>query len=651
MTEPKGRKGPRGTKSEVEAVKKTARKVSEGLGNERDRSLVNLAQTFGEINGGEALAQLDTRLTFIERQVERLAARREEMDRSVQGELNVMRSRIEEALTAVGATAEETKVSWVSVEKRLTNLIAQAERRSAGVIEAMREEVVSKVESASSRLEKYEARLRGEMTAFEDSSDERNRSLTTALEVNRDEFQEALDSRLAELDGWIKKAAGDFEVRLAEATGSFEKRLAEGGRGLKEMGRRTGVLEERLSAVLDELEQQSSTASIGFEEAIETAKAEFTKRLDESEAGLQKRIDESGPALAKRFEAEVESKLGDALSEARRATETSSRLESAFAELAASIEAKVSQSTAEGEGRVAQAAAEAEARVEARLHAFLSDVHGSQEGERREMEARLSEILAEARVEMGRLKDALEARFAKGDESVEALDRRILQMIRASEEKAAGAAVHLESMIRGQHRQVVGIESELSDQLGAVAGQLSEVRGRLDEVAGRVGTTEARWATDRGASQVTLEGLTGRIDLLEERLREAVEEVSARQATRVEMLASRVSDLAGADVRTEERQGAVEFLKRRVAEMGERVDEIVVKVNAIGKYVTRPSTTAPAADDDLIGRLELLEKSVDDLARRISASQDDDQILARLEELERRAPVAETILPQRRRWR
>jgi hypothetical protein len=626
LTEPKGRKGPRGTKSEVEAVKKTARKVSEGLGNERDRSLVNLAQTFGEINGGEALAQLDTRLTFIERQVERLAARREEMDRSVQGELNVMRSRIEEALTAVGATAEETKVSWVSVEKRLTNLIAQAERRSAGVIEAMREEVVSKVEGASSRLEKYEARLRGEMTAFEDSSDERNRSLSTALEVNRDEFQEALDSRLAELDGWIKKAAGDFEVRLAEATAGFEKRLAEGGRGLKEMGRRTGVLEERLSAVLDELEQQSSTASIGFEEAIETAKAEFTKRLEESEAGLQKRVDESGPALAKEFE-------------------------SAFAELAASIEAKVSQSTAEGEGRVAQAAAEAEARVEARLHAFLADIHGSQESERREMEARLSEILAEARVEMGRLKDALEARFAKGDESVEALDRRILQMIRASEEKAAGAAVHLESMIRGQHRQVVGIESELSDQLGAVAAQLSEVRGRLDEVAGRVGTTEARWATDRGASQVTLEGLTGRIDLLEERLREAVEEVSARQATRVEMLASKVSDLAGADVRTEERQGAVEFLKRRVAEMGERVDEIVVKVNAIGKYVTRPSGTAPAPDDDLIGRLELLEKSVDDLARRISASQDDDQILARLEELERRAPVAETILPQRRRWR
>ena len=82
------RTGPRGTKAEIDAVKKRAEEAGRAVHREQDTSVINLAQTLGEIGERETSAHLEARLGFLERQVERLATRRDEADRAIQAELS-----------------------------------------------------------------------------------------------------------------------------------------------------------------------------------------------------------------------------------------------------------------------------------------------------------------------------------------------------------------------------------------------------------------------------------------------------------------------------------------------------------------------------------------------------------------------------------
>jgi chromosome segregation ATPase len=617
MADPKNAKrgGPRGTRAEVEAVRRSAEAAGSDLDREQEKSVVHLAKALEEINEGEALAHIDTRLTFIERQVERLGSRRDEVDRSVQGELGIMRTRIEEALTAVGATAEETKDSWVSLEKRLTALIAQVERRSTGVVEAIRREVVTKVETASTRLEKYEARLRGEMKTFEEESEERARSLGESISESRRDLESVLESRLTELDKWVREAAGDFTRRLAEATANFENRLSGGTQSLEEMSDRTARLEQRLAKALKDFEAQSAEASAEFRRMTAEARAIFDSQFAEANGAIDQRI--------ARAMASVNEKVA-------RITGT---VDEILAQAMTDLTHKLSAQTEVAEQKLAGT-------FDRRLESAKVDVQGLLDNERREIEGRLSETFAEVRMETQRVRDTVDEARKKFEGLMEAHKKDTLQRIRASEEKAAGAAIHLESMIIQQRRQMASDEAEWSGGVKESLAELAELRNRVEEMAGRVSTLDARWATERGSSSVAFEGLTGRLDLMEESVRDVVEEVSAKQATRVEMLASQVASLAEAEVSAEERFGSVEYLKRRMNELGERIDEIVVKVNALGRFVTKPLASTPATGSgaipaELTNRIALVEKAVSDLGKK-KAPQPAAESTSRVDALEKK---------------
>src|SRR5919198_1309311 len=85
----------------LRAVRLHAERTARELDRERNDSVLHLAQALGGIDRDERTAQFEARLGFLERQVERLVGRRDEVDRAIYGELNMMRTRVAEALSAV----------------------------------------------------------------------------------------------------------------------------------------------------------------------------------------------------------------------------------------------------------------------------------------------------------------------------------------------------------------------------------------------------------------------------------------------------------------------------------------------------------------------------------------------------------------------
>lgn len=642
--------GPRGSKDDVDSVLENAAAAGRVLDAEQAESVGQLAQALEEISEGEALAHLDSRLAFVERQVERLASRRDEGDRGIQGELAVMRARIEDALEAVGATAEQQKEALSSLEKRLASVVVDAQRSSTDVVGSLRQEIVAKVQETAGRLEKLDARVRGEMKAFQEGFDERSRTMTKTIA----EEGETLESRLAE-EGEI-----------------FESRLAELGEGVKERTQESVAAVEKLlaqqteshSGAIEEIQAQ-------FEESRSRMVTDITARIESLESRAEAmseeaiaRVREAGTNLENLL-GQVEQRSSDS---AASAAEARAAIEKKAAEQAEQFERRFAELSDETAQRLAAESAQVSEQVRAEtaevieeIRGYLPTIEGQIEGHRagleeqmiaekalvderlsgqeREMGAQLSEWGAEVRMESQRLRESVEARSKTVAEALEVVRRDLLTRVQASEERAAGAAIRLQSLLDQQKREIVSDEEEWSGLLQEVGEDLSELKISVEELSGRVSTSEARRASDRGSSSAGVEGLSARLEALEQNVREAVEEMVAKQGTRLEMLASQVAGLSESEVAAEEQLGAVDYLKRRVGEMAERVDEIVVKVNAIGRYVTKPGAGArlraeAALPPDLDGRLAAIEKAIEQLAESQTVPSVSEELLERIERLE-----------------
>lgn len=543
--ETRDKRGPRGSKAQVEAVKKNAAAAGEQLDREQEESVGHLASALAEISEGEALAHLDTRLSFLERQVERLTTRREDADRGVQGELSVMRARIDDALEAVGAMAQEQKESLTDLEKRAGAMVLDSERRSAGVAETLRRELVGRVQEALTRLERYEARLRGEMKAFEEGADEQARSLLESFAESREQIESSLESVTEDLTARMDASAASVSTELESETSALRRSL------------------EEMQSGMDSRQEQ------------------VTQEIEKSVVDRQKRIEEVA--------AQVEERAGG---------------------LESSIEDHLRT---------------AAARLQEKVEALNAELDSRLDTQSREFEGRFSEWLAEVRLETQKLREMVES---QGVSHVEALDqarRDLLMQIRGAEEKVASAAIRSESMFGQQRKQLTAVEQEWDEALKGLTESLSELTVRVEELGGRLANAETRAATERGSAGASVERMSARFEVLEQRVREAVEEVNAEHATKIEMLGTQVASFNTSEVAAEERLGAVDYLKRRVAEMAERLDEIVVKVNAIGRYVTKPGVAARVAGaapaDELSARLDAIEKSISQLAERVPPSQ------------------------------
>lgn len=714
---------PRGTREHVESVKRNAAEAGKELDAEQAESVGQLAQALGEISEGEALAHLDSRLAFIERQVERLAARKDEADRGLQGELAVMRARVEDALEAVGSTAEQQRESLALLERRLAGVVADSERGSADVVTTLRKEIVAKVHETARRLEKLDARIRGEMAAFQDGFEERSRALAQSVTEAKVGFEEGLSEATEEVQGQIEaidaafkeysesqsqikeeiqaemeaarsRIVEDITARVRELEGNLneltEEAAAKVARAdadvkalMEEVETRAAAARENASSVSESIQEGLASASYqlnrrldeqlaeiqeqveGERARIEMERAEALKEAEAQKASLESEIEQRWSAAAATIDQALTSDLGEIRQriegneakitqelEAHRAEveaslasdrkESEEKLTSDREKISRTLEdnrAAIDQSLARMRSALEESQSSHRENLEERLSEERQTVEESMGAERREIEGRLSEWGAEVRLESQKLREAVENRSKAVAEALDVIRKELLTRIQASEEKTAGAAIRLKSLLDQQRREIVTDEQEWSGMLNEVGEELSALKIRVEELAGRVSTSEARRAAERGSSNASVESTSARLEALERRVREAVEDMVAKQGTRLEILASQVTGITETEVAAEEQVGAVDYLKRRVGEMAERVDEIVVKVNAIGRYVTKPGTAArlkgpAAAPPGLTERLTTIENAIEKLEAK-EPEPLDAGIGARLEALER----------------
>lgn len=519
---PKG-KVPRATKAQLEAVRKTAEEVVTILDKEQEESITSLAQALDEISEGEALAHIDTRLSFMERQVERIMARRDEADRGFQAELNVMRARVEDALSAVGTTADEHRAAIGALEERLASQITGQDSGARELSESVRAELASMVNAAVSKLEMAEARIRGEMKAIQDLAEERTRGVVAAVEEG-------------------KHLAAEAELKIDASIRSAEEKVAE---------------------IAGRIDAEVARIDSSFEGRIEQEREQVDQRLDMHASELMMKLNTE---IAK-----------------------------------------------------------------------MVDLVGS---ESREADARLGETSADLRLEIHQLRTALEESAQKSATLVELARNDAIGRVESSEQKAAGAAIHLESMINQVRKQMKSFEEEWAGALAQVTHELNGVKVRAEEVAAKFDSVDSRRTSDRAAIESSVRGLATKVDMVETRLGQVVEEVMAKQATRMEVLASQVANMTQSEVAQEERSGAVDFLAKRLAEVTERLDELSAKYNAAVRSAGTPGRPSvqpvPAqAPDELVQRLAVLESRMMALSSKPRQDAVTHGLASRIDSLER----------------
>ena len=602
---------PKASKAQLDAVKRSAEALGEVLDKEQEESVLNLAQALDEINEGEALAHLDTRLAFIERQVERLAARRDEADRGMAGEFEVMRARLEDALNALGSTAAEHRDATLGLEKRLMGLVSEAETRYSESVDTLRSDLVSIVHDATAKFDKTESHLRGELSALEDGVEERTRS--TASEAQR----------LASMTSQLEAKARELDEKAVSRSVEFEDKAKQ--------------LEERVFSKASELEEHISSRSAELE-------ANLSSRSAELEANLSSKTSKLEATLSSKT-AELESRV------ASKVSELEARADSKVAAIEETLRSSVETLTAQSVEAVDEQLTDHKTEIEARLLASTSSMKssiatlqerldGMFDSERREIQARISESQADVRIDLHKTREMLEEKLTSFAEAIDLLRTDIFSRIKSSEDKAAGAAVHLESTIaRG--------EAEWGSALHDFTSELSDMKIKVEELAGKVGSVEARRATETGASQVALDTLASRVEALDVRFRQMVEDALAKQATRIEVLASQVGAMSEAGSAEEERSGAVSYVSRKVAEMGQRIDEMSGRLTAVGNAIAtqtgRMPETVEVLPPELDERIAMLEQRLAVLANQPRQDAVAQGLQTRIDAIERRlsqAPAA-----------
>lgn len=420
MSTPVRKRRTRAQTEAVKAVRRTAAQAGFQLTREQDDSVSHVTQTMAEIDENEDLAQLDGRLTFAERQIDRLATRRDLSDRGIDAELAVMRSRLDETLKAFAAGTQEHKQVVAAAERRLMALASEAERHSRAMLESLRVELTLKLEEAARSTAQLEARLRGEKQAFEE-----------------------------------------------------------------EASRRAGALARSVAQARELLEER-----------IEEATRDLTVRLDAAATQAEAKLASARPA---------------------------------------------------------------------------------------------DEVRAE-----------------------------LMDLLQSSEDKALGAAEHLERIINHVRRRLVGDEAEWSAVVAEAGDAVAALRKRVEDLMERVCSLEANGATDRGASGAHLDAVEQRLELHEEWSQAAIAEVSS-QGARLGGVEAQIEALAAVRELAEEQAGAIEYLKSRIHEM----EAAPAAPEPVAEAEPDPKVAAPTLEarlDELAGGQARLNRRLDELEERLGTT-------------------------------
>lgn len=198
----------------LRAVHRHAERTARELDRERAESVLHLAQAFGAIDRDEVAAQLDARIGFLERQVERLMGRREQVDRAVQGELQLMRNRVGDAIRTVEAAAEADRRARQALEARVRAALEESEQRSSQAAEALEESLLTAWEQMveSERSE----RRRAHMEALEAELAERAEAARSLVGQIRESFETQLAATVRAAQVVTEAALGGVAERLRD---------------------------------------------------------------------------------------------------------------------------------------------------------------------------------------------------------------------------------------------------------------------------------------------------------------------------------------------------------------------------------------------------------------------------------------------------
>jgi hypothetical protein len=205
-------------KSEVQpeerlrAVHRHAERAARELDRERSDSVLHLARAFGAIDRDEVAAQFEARLGFLERQVERLVGRRDQVDRAIQGELQLMRNRVGEAIRTVEAAGEADRRARQALEARMRAALEESEQRSSEAAQALRESLLASWEQTveSERSE----RRRAQMEALESELAKRAEAARELIGEIRQSFETQVLATVRAAQALTEAAFGGVAERL-----------------------------------------------------------------------------------------------------------------------------------------------------------------------------------------------------------------------------------------------------------------------------------------------------------------------------------------------------------------------------------------------------------------------------------------------------
>lgn len=334
----------RNGRSHIKAVKQSADRASEELDFEQKESVKGLAEVLIEISAEESLAHLESRIAFLERQIDRLTERRDEVEGVLETELSMMKARIEDALQAVGSVLEEQREVRASIEASLGERFERSNERHAAEIASLRKDMAELVAEATARFVETEAHIKGEIKAFEDSSSERSRISSEVLEAGQ-EVTSGLSAQFEEMEERLRTSLeGEKSAQrktLSALATSLESRVSSQGEALRSAmnqfrsGVEQGLSKEReevqtmlksVRAINASFEEMSSKMALaeaqraGGTAALGISLDGLAARLAELETRVQNSVESSSMDLANKVQL-IEARLDQLLVAKTAATE------------------------------------------------------------------------------------------------------------------------------------------------------------------------------------------------------------------------------------------------------------------------------------------------------------------------------------------
>ena len=203
-------------------------------------------EVLGELEVANSLSSLEARLDSIELDIARVVATREEDSRRISGEMQVMRARVEDALTAVTDTAQELRDAWVGIDSRIAELIDSRFDGQQTSVDGLRAQVTQGLEATRMAIEAAEARLHGEVEALSGTSVEQVRGISDLVEQARtrvDEVVSGIESRMT--DALAKAEPRVDDRNISEQLGTVASQLRD------ELAGREKAFEERLASMTE----------------------------------------------------------------------------------------------------------------------------------------------------------------------------------------------------------------------------------------------------------------------------------------------------------------------------------------------------------------------------------------------------------------